>query len=96
MKSEQVFFSFDDEPEAPAPAVPHYSWNWWDPWPANLSLRECFRRQIARDRRAIEEGYEDETLLFRDRIASLEADLKEMDGDRRSSQQTPPAAAPRG
>lgn len=77
----QDLFAFDDDPPAPAPqpkapvSKPRaYAWNWWDPWPDNLSQREGYLRQIKRDLRAHEETGE---AFYLERVESFRAALKE-------------------
>lgn len=101
---EQNLFNFDDDleeiPEEPAaaeavgPAEP--TWNWWDPWPADLSRREQLIWQIRRDRRALLEEEDEEwwSEFYADRIVAYQNDVKQMDEDGRRSQQTETALAP--
>jgi hypothetical protein len=95
---EQDLFSFD-EPEEPANPVAavntSYSWEWWDPWPENLTQRQQVMYQISRDMRAFAEASDDEErLFFADRVAAYQDFVRTMDGDQPHSQQAEPAAAP--
>lgn len=80
-KSEGQLDLFGEEPATtPVPVVESntYDWNWWDPWPAGLTQREYATLQIKRDLRAIAEGEEDDTFLFRDRVAAFRGWIQAM------------------
>lgn len=87
-----------EEPVAELAESSEPKWNWWDPWPADLTRREQYFWQIRRDRRALLEETDDEWWMdfYASRIVAFQEEIKKMDSDERCSQQTPPAAVPRG
>jgi len=67
----------------PAPAsepdVEGYTWHWWTPWPIGLTTRDCYMRQISRDRRALEECEKEEREFYAQRIVLFRKAIIEMD-----------------
>lgn len=55
-------------------------WEWWDPWPEGLTVREQYMRQVGRDRRALEECHEEsERQFFLARIVAYCQSIKDME-----------------
>ena len=106
--AEQDYFSFDEpeaiamapaeEPVEPAAESSEPRWNWWDPWPADLTRREQYIWQIRRDRRALMEETDDEWWMdfYASRIVAFQEELKKMDSSERTLPANAAAAAPRG
>ena len=72
----QSLFDFS-ETEMIAGVARTRSWNWWDPWPENLTRRQSVILQISRDKRALEEEEDVEwKVFFAERIAAYQEDLR--------------------
>jgi hypothetical protein len=56
-----------------------YGWEWWDPWPADISVKDQYLLQIKRDMRGVEEcEEEDERVFLQQRIESYRETLRGM------------------
>ena len=77
---EQGLFDLDGD-STPEPARPYVTtWDWWTPWPDNLSVRNQLLYQIRRDMRAFAEEEDDWwRLFFADRIALFQEEVKRLD-----------------
>lgn len=80
----QDLFAFDDTPAPVSTPVEEdqgdHKWNWWDPWPSHWTQRQCYMRQISRDRRALEECEPEERRFYAERIVAYRKAIMEMDG----------------